>query len=310
MSDGNLSVFYYDADERHIREILRVGRETIDRMSKVLGTTIDFPVKILDYASVKDLQPAVASSRYGGSGVTLGEVSTADTALATSENYGGSSGLDTIRHEVAHIVTNHATRANPHFESWINEGISVWAQARVDAGFEGAIERAIRTNRAVPLTALTVSLRTSNPNLFYGQSYSVVKYLIDTYGEERFTMFMRNVNTGLTNEALRKTYGIDDVYALDDAWRKAVGLPDRPAVTAGLPAASGAEPGVIPTIVPFGAPAIIPGPTDSEADDTTASTTDSSGAFPISELVVASTLLAILLSAGVYVRTRGARRRA
>ena len=310
LSEGNLTVYYYDGDEKDIREVLRVGRETIDRMSQLEGTLIDFPVKVLDYASARDLQPAVASSRMGGNGITLGEVSSADTAIETRQTFSGSGdALDTVRHELAHIVTDHATRANPNLDVWINEGISVWAETRVDSGFKNAIERAIRNNTALSLPALSVALRSNNPNLFYGQSHSVVKYLIDTYGEARFTSLIRALNAGLTNAALKTTYGIDGIEALEDAWRESVGLPARPLVTA----SNAGTTGILPTIVPFGAPGGTTRGTDESipsagsGDETTVAPAGRNSSLSDASIAAGAVTGAVLLGLGVVVLRRSRR---
>jgi hypothetical protein len=133
-----------------------------------------------------------------------------------------------------------------------------------------------------------------------------VNYLIDTYGEAKFTSFIRAVNDGLTAEALRKTYNLGGIDALEDAWRKAVGLSDRPTVTASGNASIG---GAFPTIVPFGAPGSTArdagppsGNPDSAGDDAAVSASGADGGA--SPLIIAGALVAVVvvLAACVVVR--------
>ncbi len=61
--------------------------------------------------------------------------------------------------------------------------------------------------------------------LFYGQARSVVKYLINTYGESKVPELFAAFKQGLQiDEALKKVYGFDQ-DGLDNAWRKSLGVP-------------------------------------------------------------------------------------
>src|SRR5690606_28165906 len=77
LTEGNLTVNYYFGDEQSQRSVLDAARETMDRLSGLLNTSIDFPVKIWVYQTSQDMQPAVASRRGQGNDSTiqtLGEV--------------------------------------------------------------------------------------------------------------------------------------------------------------------------------------------------------------------------------------------
>ncbi len=47
-------------------------------------------------------------------------------------------------------------------------------------------------------------------NLFYGQSWSLVSFLIDTYGEDDFAQLFAEIKGGVTTDsALDTVYGFD-----------------------------------------------------------------------------------------------------
>src|SRR5688572_18812283 len=88
-SDGNLTLHYYVGDEADARAMLNAGREAIDRMSALLGTRLDFPVKVLEYASARDLEEASTRGRRGGGNIVLlGQVPADDTAIVTKQTLG------------------------------------------------------------------------------------------------------------------------------------------------------------------------------------------------------------------------------
>jgi hypothetical protein len=63
--------------------------------------------------------------------------------------------------------------------------------------------------------------------LFYGESWSLVSYLIDGYGEEQFAELFAEVKSGKRIEsALQAVYGFGQ-DSLEDEWRAANDLPPR-----------------------------------------------------------------------------------
>jgi hypothetical protein len=84
-------------------------------------------------------------------------------------------------------------------------------------------------------------------NLAYNQSYSVVKYLIETHGQEKMTSLLTLLRDGTAiDDALQQTYGFN-TDQLEDAWRQAVGA--QPRVVSAQPTVQ-PTPTFVPTIVP------------------------------------------------------------
>jgi hypothetical protein len=85
-------------------------------------------------------------------------------------------------------------------------------------------------------------------NLSYSQSYSIVNFLIETYGQGKMTELLTSLRDGATiDNALTATYGFN-IEGLDDAWRNSIGAPQR---TASAQATAQPTPTYVPTIVPI-----------------------------------------------------------
>jgi hypothetical protein len=54
---------------------------------------------------------------------------------------------------------------------------------------------------------------------FYGQGYSVARFLIESGGRPRFLAFVRDGSRGNWDDAARKHYGLAGIHELDRAWR-------------------------------------------------------------------------------------------
>lgn len=230
VSDGNITLWYY-GNEDDARPVLSAARESLDRVSALLQTTVDIPVKVRYYESAEEMQQAIISNNAEGV-VTLGEVFYSDTAMVSAD----SAPQDIARHEIAHIVVRQALSGPFDVPDWLNEGLAVYAQAQPLPGQRQAIEDAIRTGQVMSVRSLSSASAGALGDrvfLYYGQSWSLVKFLIDTYGEQKFADLFRAFDGGATtNEALEQVYGFNQ-DGLENAWRASVGLPPRQAPTPG-----------------------------------------------------------------------------
>jgi hypothetical protein len=217
---------YYSGSDEEAGAMLNVARDGIADMSQLLDATVEFPVNVRIYASSDDMRDALRrrSETYESQITTAGVRVSSDTVLVL-----GNVSFATLRHELAHVIT--AIAGEGPFGSlpaWLDEGTAVYAQDD-PGGFGGAIERAVERGNVFSVRSIT-----SYPgdpgkvNLFYGQSWSLVSYLVDTYGEEKFAQLFAEIQRGnTTDSALETVYGFDQ-GGLDNEWRVSVGLPERP----------------------------------------------------------------------------------
>jgi len=84
-------------------------------------------------------------------------------------------------------------------------------------------------------------------NLSYTQSYSLTKFLLETYGQEKMTALLLSLRDGLAiDSALLQAYGFD-IDGLEDAWRQAIDARPQPESTQPTEVPT---PTFVPTIVP------------------------------------------------------------
>ena len=226
-TESNLTVFYYAGDESDVRSLLQTGIEGLQRMEQLLDTQVGFPVKVFLYDSAEDMQPAALSSSDERGVITLGEVFFSDTAVVAQDVRPE----DIMRHELAHIVVRQAVKGPfGNLPAWLDEGTAMYAQSGLLSNEERALESAIESDEVLSLRAMSsASLgRTSvNVSLFYGQSWSIISFLVDQYGEAKFADLFATFKEGSTvDKALEQVYGFDQ-DGLENAWRESVGLPAR-----------------------------------------------------------------------------------
>jgi hypothetical protein len=225
IESNSVTIYYYSGSEDEAQAMLSAASERIASMSQLLGANIDFRVKVWIYDSVEDMRPALQrrSETYEASVITAGVRVATDTVLIL-----GNASFDTLKHELTHIVTA-AAGEGPFgtMPAWLDEGTAVFGQDD-PGGFESAVDQAIDRGNVFSLRQITSSPGDPDAvNLFYGQSWSVVKYLNDTYGPEKFAQVFAEIKGGKRiDAALEAVYGFDQ-DGLDNEWRAAHGLEPR-----------------------------------------------------------------------------------
>jgi hypothetical protein len=270
--------------------VLAAAVETFETVGALEQTQVPFPIKVFVYRTADEMQPAIAPNG-GGPGVRiLGEVVYSDTAMVSVDT----GAIDITRHEVAHIVTGEATKGPFGIPGWMNEGISVYAQENPLPGHQQALDAAIRGDRTLTMAQLNSPSSggaAGTVGLYYGQSGSIITYLVETYGEAQFAELLRVFKEGSTpDDAFEGVYGFDQA-GLENEWRESVGLPprgDTPEPTAEV---------------------VRPDPTEAPDDDAPAGSADSNdggGGSDIVPIVVIVGLVALVAAtaAGTFVVVR------
>ena len=110
--------------------------------------------------------------------------------------------------------------------AWLDEGLAMHNEGGLEEHYQSILEEAISEDSLIPVQSLCGSFPT-NPeeaSLAYAESYSLVDFLIDTYGEEKMLELLGLFEEGNTYDgALLEVYGFD-IEGLEDLWRVSLGL--------------------------------------------------------------------------------------
>jgi hypothetical protein len=248
LTSGQLRVHYYDLDKAFAQRMLDAGLEGMARNASEAGLTTEDPVDIYVYPNYDDLRDAILyePSWTGGQAFS-------DQNIVIMGTSGSDSGWDeaTVIHELTHVLVGHFTfSCLGDVPQWLNEGLAVYSEGPLDAQFQNSLNRAIENDTLLSVRSISGSFSevSDKANLSYGQSYSLVNFLIETYGQDKMTELLVGLRDGLTlDQALQQTYGFD-VDGLEDAWRQAIGA--QPRTVSAEPTAR-PTPTYVPTIVPI-----------------------------------------------------------
>lgn len=234
LQQDNITLYYHSGTESQARAVLNAAADTLQKVGALERAQVTFPVKVFLYRTADEMQPAIAPGGPGRGVLIRGEVVYSDTAMVSADV----AALDIVRHEVAHIVTGQATKGPFGIAGWLNEGISVFSQTKLLEQQADELQSAIDGDRVLSFKELNSSASGSvagTVGLYYGQAGSIVKFLVDTYGADKFADLLKVFKDGTTpDKAFQSVYGFDQL-GMENAWRASVGLPARSASASPTP---------------------------------------------------------------------------
>ncbi len=230
LSEGQVAVYWYSGGDRMGRQVLESALRSLARLEDTVGVTLDRPIKLVVYASKADMQEALPrrGSVFEARVTTLGTVVAPDVVLLLGQQ----EDLDaTIAHELTHVVVGLATESPfSQVPAWLNEGLAMYneMEGELRAGNLAALHSAVRRDALISVRSLTAPTgKPEEVNLWYGEAFSVVKFLLDNYGKEKMVELLAVLKRGsTTDDALMEVYGFDQ-DGLDALWRESLGLAPR-----------------------------------------------------------------------------------
>ncbi|MCH8801605.1 MAG: hypothetical protein IH963_11930 [Chloroflexi bacterium] len=226
-----ITVYYYgEYVEDRAKIVLEAAQQNLERMLPVLGIAPTEPLRIVSYNNYRHMASALPfRSQSVSEGLQTQGMAFSNERVLLVHGFDPTV-TGTVSHEFTHLLVGEAAgKAYSQVPSWLNEGLAEYGNIDPTDGYDAALRYGIFTRRIKPLWYLNSFGGTPEDIIIaYGQSRSVVQYMIDTYGEERmaslFPVLRRTLDIDL---ALLEVYGMDQ-FGLDTAWRKALGLEPLP----------------------------------------------------------------------------------
>jgi hypothetical protein len=229
VTQGNVTLYYYGGNQSRAQSLLKSAVDALSHISDQIGVRPKYPVRIYVYASKSEMLDALVSrsQSYDQATTTLGVLVSKDTVLLLGSAPGQSR---TLAHELTHLVVGQATD-NPYqapIPRWLDEGLAMYNEGQLPDYNQEALAEAIATNTLISVQSLSAYVGDPNQvNLFYGEAYSVVSFLLKQYGKDKMVQLLGVFHKGSTQEdALKQVYGFG-LQELDAKWRAYIGAPAR-----------------------------------------------------------------------------------
>ena len=205
-----------DTNDTHGRDLLKTelpeGRVTL----VVMGSAADIAESQPSKGDTLDNSDAVVTCGY--------RPGNSKQLIVSTVSCGGSDPVDTVRHEMAHILNASAAEGTlVRLPTWMDEGLAVYAQESPEE-YVAVFQSAARGDRLLPYSEMILPVADERQVILqYGQSFAMTAYLIDTYGVPKLNeLFDLTKSNTRFDAAFEETYGID-LETFEEEFLAAVG---------------------------------------------------------------------------------------
>ena len=249
-----IRLHWYEGDQNFAAELAKAAQDGLLFNETRSGLKAEEPIDLYIYASTNDLKEAILYEPSWAGGQAFPDQNIVILGISP---YDLEWGREAIVHELTHVLVGHLTfSCLGDVPTWLNEGLAVYSEGKLDTASESQLEDAIRDDTLLTVRSLSSGFSevADKAYLSYSQSYSITKFLVETHGQEKMTNLLVSLRDGSTiDEALLQTYGFD-VDGLELGWREAIGA-QPPSVSVGP--TSQPTPTFVPTIIPVGGAASV-----------------------------------------------------
>jgi hypothetical protein len=250
ITEGSIWLHTYNATPTMSRQLLEAAVTGADRLTSELGPLPADEVHVYIYDSTQAMADAILFEPQWTGGMAFSEFRTIILGIGERDLEWG---LNAVEHELAHVIVGNLVSAcYSRLPTWLSEGLAMVAEGGLDAESQRLLDDALRDDAFYPVRALSDGF-TEDPgraSLAYTQSYSLVTYLLETYGQEPMMALLDAAQAGYrADAALSRVYGFN-TDGLDQAWRAWIGLPPASAP----PSEAAAAPTLMPTYPPVAGP--------------------------------------------------------
>jgi len=218
-----VTLYWYNRDKTYGAELMATAQEALGRVAENSGAALSRPVSLYIYAGNADLLGALVFAQEWTGGVAFSEYNIIAIGIGSSSSE-KAWGKETIFHELTHLVVHQVTY-NPYSgpPPWLDEGLAMNSENEFDTQFARALDKAVADGSLISVQSLCspFSAYADEAVLAYAQSYLIVRYLIETYGQGKMLALLNAYKNGSTNDdALRAVYGFD-MASLNTQWQAA-----------------------------------------------------------------------------------------
>jgi hypothetical protein len=222
---GSITLYWYNGSDSFAQELMDTCEEGLAGLAQDIGTYPEKPIKIHVYQSTTDLRGAMVFSQEWTGGLAFIDFGIIAISISPSQLEWGKGAL---LHELTHLVVHQAT-FSPYGQLplWLDEGLATNSEGELDSDLQASLNRAISEGTLISVRSLCspFSAYIDKARLSYAESYSLVTYLLDNYGQDKMLDLLTTLKQGSTyDEALTEVYGFD-IEGLDAGWRATLTSP-------------------------------------------------------------------------------------
>lgn len=279
ISRDGLTLHWYSGEPAFAEDLITTASKGVTRLAKLTGVRPQSPINIYIYGNTEQMKGAILHEPSWAGGVAYPANNI--TIMGIGPSY-LDWGRRAIVHELTHLVVGQISfSCGENVPTWLDEGIAVYAEGGLDPRSQLFFDTAVAADSLLSVRSISngFSQHPDLADLAYSQSYSLVAYLVATYGPTKLLALFGNLRDGMTVEAgVHAAYGFD-LGGLEDRWRAWLKAAPRDRVTP-TPAPTASPIPTISLILVPTSPPMSPTPTISPALAPTAPASPAAQATP------------------------------
>jgi len=221
-TSGPITLWWYSGDDRFAQDAIDTATRAATTLRKTFNVTGNRPIRILLYASARDLRVALPPN----SAEWIGGGASPDLGIIHAAIAPGPSAASEIRriipHEMSHMIVYQAS-LNPynHPPLWLDEGLAVHNQETPDVRFRPLLRDAADNGKLIPIRALNspFPFSTDQALLSYAESESIVDFIISAYGSKYVGALVSAFKDELSYDQAVKKVLKESIDDLDKEWK-------------------------------------------------------------------------------------------
>lgn len=222
ITQGLVTLKWYQGNSQFAQTLMTTAQQALVKLAADTGAQLQKPVIIYIYNGSTDLQGAMVFPQEWTGGVAFTDFNIITIGI-TTDNLAWGTGA--VIHELTHLVTNQMTN-NPYsgIPVWLNEGLSMYAEGPLDSTFVTVFNLALASKMLISVRTLDspFSADSTIAYLSYAESYYLVKFLVDRYGQAKLSSLLSTFAQGSTyDNAFKTVYGFD-IAGLNTLWQNSV----------------------------------------------------------------------------------------
>lgn len=220
LNSGMLQVNWYNRGQDFGQILLNQASASVNRISKTLGGGLLHPINMWVYETTDDFHGSLPPSSYEWvGGIAFPSLSEASIVVAgTADN----TLVRDMPHELTHLIFHQLIVNGTEPPTWFDEGLAVYNQVYHEPDLTIRLQKALATQSLLRLADISFRFPVDSDQAFlaYAQSWNLVQYMFDTYGQPKMQQFIRLMNDPSFDfgEDMIKALGVDIAH-LENAWR-------------------------------------------------------------------------------------------
>lgn len=219
-----VTILWYSGSRSFADALMTAAQQGLQRIENNTGATPVGNVRIYIYASAQDLQGAQLFAQQWEGGVTFSDYNIIAIGVPTSQL---SYGERAVPHELTHWIVGQITFNDygAGLPTWLDEGLATYGEGTLSPDYQSALNYAEQNNQLISVRSLSspFSAVAQQAYISYGESNSIVTFLINTYGKDKMKQLLEVFHQGSTYDtALKQVYGFDQ-DGLNTIWEQNIG---------------------------------------------------------------------------------------